>query len=220
VAHLVTLVGLAIGIAVLVRAYGRTGTARRLVMRRVVGISAFGLEVFREVAYAVQGFYEPALMPLHLCAVATICAGIDAVKANSWSREYLYALGLWGPACALLFPDWAGQPWFNLYTWQAFVIHALLIAYILMILVSGEFRPDPRRLWKAVVIMVAAIAASVWANHVWGTNFWFLNVGSPGSPLEPIQQLTGPWYIPVLVALLAIIWTVMYLPWRRRVSRS
>ncbi len=219
-AHLFTLAGLAVLIGLLVVVYRRCGPARRRLIRLVIGVTVGLLEVGRQLAYLLLGFYDPAILPLHLCAVATFCVLIDSIRPNSWCRQFIYALGTWGPVCALLFADWAGQPWFNIYTWQAFIIHACLFGYALMLLVSGELRPDARQLWKVIAITAVAVGLSLLANHVWGTNFWFLNTGSPGSPLDPLQQLTGAFYIPTLLVLLAIIWAAMYIPWRRRGADS
>ncbi|MDR2975393.1 MAG: YwaF family protein [Propionibacteriaceae bacterium] len=215
-AHLVFLAVMAILATVIVLVYRAESGARRRAMRLTLGITVFALEALREAGYFFSGHYTAAILPLHLCAIASLCVFVDSIRPNSWCRAYLYALGAWGPVCAMVFADWSTQPWFNIYTWQGFLIHGCMWAYILAILVSGEYRPSLRDLWKAVVIMVAAIGLSLLVNHYWNTNFWFLNTGSPGSPLEPIQKLAGPWYIPVLILLLGLIWTVLYLPWSRR----
>ena len=220
--HLVALAITLVGAAAIVWAYCRAGEKRRRTIRLAVGISALILElVFRQGIFIVLGIYTPSILPLHACAVATFCVFIDSVKPNSWTREYLYAVGTWGPLCALVFPDWVNQPIFNLYTWQAFIIHALLLAYPFMLLVSKEFRPNARNLWKVVVIMAVFVTASIIVNNVYGTNFWFLAAGSPGSPLAPIQSFAGDFYIPLLAVLVAILWTLMYLPWHlTKASRS
>jgi len=214
--HLLALLVLAIAIALVVRGYRRSGEARRRVIRLTLGIAVLALEGLRQLAYILLGTYQPSILPLHLCAIAEFCVMIDAFKPNSWCREYMYACGTWGPVCAIVFPNWANLPLFNIYCWQAFIIHACLISYILMLLVAGEFRPSFRNIWKMVIIAVVSIIVAALANNAWGTNFWFLNAGSPGSPLAPIQAATGQWYVPCLVVLVAILWTLMYLPWLRR----
>ena len=213
VAHLATLAVLGVGIFLLVRAYRRAPSPTRRRIRLVVGISALTLEVLRQISYIAAGDYPWEILPLHLCAMSTFATFIDSVRANSWCREFLYALGVWGAPCALLFPDWASQPLFNIYTWQSFVIHSLITAYPLMLLAGGEFRPRVRNLWKVVVILAVCVGVSLYVNARLGTNFWFLNTGSPGSPLEPIQALTGAFYIPFLAAAVAVVWAVMYVPW-------
>ena len=215
--HLVTLAVMGVGVALLVWWYCRSDDRRRRGIRLAVGIAVLIMElVFRQGAFIVLGIYSPPILPLHACAIATFCVVIDSIKPNSWTREFIYALGTWGPLCALLFPDWGNQPIINLFTWQAFLIHACLLAYPLMLLFGKDFRPSARNLWKVVVIMGVVVIASVLANNKWGTNFWFLAAGSPGSPLEPIQNFAGSFYLPFLGLLVAILWTLMYLPWHLR----
>jgi len=211
--HLAVLAGLAVAIVATVWAYKRASTHGRKVMRLAIGIAVLVMEGFRQIAFISLHAYKPEILPLHLCAVVTFCVFIDSVRPNSWTREVMYALGTWGPACALAFPDWATQPLFNIHTWQAFLIHGCLLAYSFMLLVSRELRPNVRQLWKVGVIVGVFVAVSLVANHAWGTNFWFLNVGSPGSPLQPLQDATGALYLPTLAVLVAILWTAMYLPW-------
>ena len=213
-AHLMALVIIAAGVSTLVLAYRRSDARQRSWFRLIVGMAVFVMEVFRQVAFISLHIYTPDILPLHVCAIAEFAVMIDAIRPNSWLREYLYAMGSWGPACAILFPDWAHQPIFNIYTWQSFGVHGLLLAYILMIIVTREFRPSPRHLFRAAVIVLGAAVIAGIVNVVYGTNFWFLNTGSPGSPLEPIQSVAGPYYLPALGVLLSILWTIMYLPWR------
>ncbi|MCL1922274.1 MAG: TIGR02206 family membrane protein [Propionibacteriaceae bacterium] len=212
--HLAALVAMVVLIAAVVWIYRRSSIHRRKLIRLVVGICVLSMElIIRQVGFVVTGIYSAGILPLHACAAATFCVFIDSIKPNSWCREYLYAIGSWGALCALIFPDWADQPLMNLFTWQSFLAHGFLVAYILMILVAGEFRPSIHNLWKVVVIMAIFVIPSVIANNTWGTNFWFLASGSQGSPLAPLQQMAGSYYIPVLAVLLTVVWLVMYLPW-------
>jgi hypothetical integral membrane protein (TIGR02206 family) len=215
-AHFTALGLVALGVAAIIWAYQRASARGRRRWRGGLGIAVGVMEGFRQVSFIALGIYTPAILPLHACAVATFCVIADALRVNSWAREYLYAVGTWGPLAALLVTDWFAQPIFNIFTWQAFAIHGCLLAYPLMLLVSREFRPSWRQLWKAAIILVVAVAVSLLANHRWGTNFWFLATGAAGSPLQPILDIAGPAYIPVLVLLLGVLWTAMYLPWVRR----
>ena len=220
-AHLVMVAIMAVVVTLLVIGYCRATTKRRRVIRLVVGISVLLLElVLRQGAFIMLGIYTPSILPLHACAIATFCVFIDSVKPNSWCREYIYALGTWGPLCAVTFPDWANQPIINIFTWQAFLIHALLFGYALMILISKEFRPSWKNLWKVLIIMGVFVGASLYTNATMDTNFWFLATAAPGSPLEPLQAFAGTLYIPLLAAILIVLWVVMYLPWIRRKARK
>ena len=217
--HLGVVAVLAVAIAVLVVVYRRAGEARRRTIRLAVGWTTLMLEVLRQIGIIAMGLYDPSYLPLHMCALVTFVVFVDSVHSTKWSREPLYALGTWSAACAILFPDWASRPILNIHTWQAFLIHACIVGYALMRLVAGEIVPTWRNLWRVLVIMACFIAVSIWANATLGTNFWFLQQSAPGSPLEPIQNLTGPLSIPTLMLLLAIVWTMLYLPWGLRARR-
>jgi hypothetical integral membrane protein (TIGR02206 family) len=220
VIHLGVLAVLALGVAALVRAYRRADTHRRRGMRLLVGWTVLMLEVLRQLAYVVTGAYSPEILPLHVCAIATLCVFLDALRPNRWTGDFLYAMGWWGALAADLFPDWAHRPILNVFTWQSFTIHALIFGYVLMRLVAGDLVPDVRNLGRVAIMVVVFATIGYFANQVWGTNFWFLNAGVPGSPLEGIQGLAGTLYVPVLIALLAMLWAVLYLPWVVRARRS
>lgn len=211
--HLGALAILALGIAVMVLGYRRADADRRRRLRLVVGWSVLLLEVLRQVAHVATGTYSPDILPLHVCGFAAVITFIDALRPNRWTGNFLYAMGWWGALAADLFPDWANRPILNIFTWQSFTIHALIFGYVLMRLVAGDLVPDVRSLARVATLVVVFAAIAHLANQVWDTNFWFLNVAAPGSPLEGIQLLAGPFYVPVLIVLLAILWTAMYLPW-------
>lgn len=103
----------------------------------------------------------------------------------------------------------------NQWALQSFLIQALLIAYPMMLMVSGEMVPNWRELWRPVLFLVVVVPFVIWVNGQLGTNFFFLNVAAPGSPLEPLQQAFGHGglYITVVLSLLALLWVIMYTPW-------
>jgi len=214
--HIVTLLLLAVAIAVLVVAYRRAPEPVRRRIRIAVGVAIAFLEVLHQAALLMRGTYDPTYLPLHLCGMMEFIVIVDCFHSSRWTREPLYAFGVWCAPCALLFPDWSTLPIFNLYTWQGFLIHACIVGYALMRLISGEVVPTWRNLWRVVVISAVFIAASVWANSTLGTDFWFLVAGSPGSPLEPIQAIAGQFYLPVLALMLLVLWAMMYTPWGLR----
>ena len=49
---------------------------------------------------------------------------------------------------------------------------------------------------RVLIITIAGALLGHLANQAWGTNFWFLNVGAPDSPLEAIQYVAGPFHVP------------------------
>lgn len=218
--HLGVLAVLAVGVAVLVVSYRRAAPDRRRRLRVSVAWTVLMLEVLRQLAYLATGTYTADILPLHVCGFATFVVFVDAMRPNRWTGDFLYAMGWWGALAADLFPDWADWPILNIYTWQSFSIHALILGYVLMLLVGGDLVPDVRNLWRVAVLTTVFATVGALVNQMWGTNFWFLNTGAPGSPLQGIQELAGSFYVPVLIVLAALLWTVLYLPWLLRARRS
>ncbi len=217
--HLGVLAALAVGLVALVRAYRKADAVGRRRLQRTVGWTVLMLEVVRQLAYVVSGTYSPEILPLHVCAFATCAVFVDALRPNRWTGDFLYAVGWWGALAANLFPDWADRPILNIFTWQSFTIHTLILGYVLMRLIGGDLVPDARNLWRVAVLTAAGASLGHLANLTWGTNFWFLNAGAPGSPLEAIYGFAGSYYVPVLIVALALLWTLLYLPWELRRRR-
>jgi hypothetical integral membrane protein (TIGR02206 family) len=217
--HLGALAVLALIVAALVVVYRRADPARRRRLRTAIGWTVLLLEVARQTGTLASGHYSADILPLHVCAIATASVFVDSHWPNRWTGDFLYALGWWGALAADLFPDWSTRPILNVYTWQSFLIHALIFGYVLMRLVAGDFIPNVANLWRVALMAAVFGGIGAAANAAWGTNFWFLNAGAPGSPLEAIHTVAGPLYLPVLTVLMAVLWALLYLPWVVRSRR-
>jgi uncharacterized membrane protein YwaF len=98
----------------------------------------------------------------------------------------------------------------------AWIVLLLEVFRQLAYLLAGVYSPDLLPLHLCAAATFAVFVDAIRPNRIWGTNFWFLDAGSPGSPLEPIQAFAGGFYIPVLIVAVAIMWTLLYLPWALR----
>jgi uncharacterized membrane protein YwaF len=121
---------------------------------------------------------------------------------------------------ALLFADWLIYPSLHFQSIHSFVMHGLLLGFVVMLLVSGELKPDPRLLPMVFMGLVIFLIPIYYLNQKLYTNFFFLAYPSPGSPLVMFEEIAGsPGYIFVTMALLFVVWFMMYLPFlgkRRR----
>lgn len=211
--HLMMLVLMFVLGSVIVCVYRQANERRRLYMRRGIAILLWTLELGKDSYLAVTGQFVPSLLPLHLCGMGMMVLALDAIRPIRWERAILYSFTIWGAAAALIFPDWAMYPIMNQWALQSFLIHTLLVTYPVMLMVAGEMVPNWRDLTYSLTFLVVALPIAMVANNVLHTNFWFLNVAAPGSPLEPLQNAFGPYYLPVVFLLLCLLWTVMYMPW-------
>lgn len=195
---------------------GTGGVTPRRIMLACVALTAACLKVSEVTIMMAWGVYNVFWWPLHPCNICVALCVLYAFAPNAPTGEVLYAVGIPGGLAGLLFADWIGRTtvvlnWFCL---CGFVEHSLLVAFPLMIAAGGDFRPSMRRIWQPIVFVILCVLPIRVFNARFGTNYWFVNRPSPGSPLETWAGLWGnPGYL-VPYALLALgIWTCMYLPW-------
>jgi hypothetical integral membrane protein (TIGR02206 family) len=211
--HLFVLCLLGVIIALLCVQYKKLSQDKRLLMRSVMVVIMFAMEWGRHAFLFFSGQYEPALLPLHLCALSIWVEIFDAFKSNKTTRETLYALSLPGALAALLTPDWVNYPIMNIFAWHSFLIHMLLSGYIIMRLVAGEIVPDAKQLWRPSLLLAITVPIILVINAHLGTNFFFLNAAVAGSPLEFLQTTFHSFYIVSMIGLLVVVWFFMYMPW-------
>lgn len=220
-AHLLWLGLIAAGCFWAWRAYQRTAATKRPAFQKCMAFFALGLEVLKDLLLLRDGALTVWALPLHLCGITMLVVIIHSLRPNKTTSELLYSLGLLGVVAALLFPDWTIYPPFNLYSIQSFAMHGVLLAYILMLMTAKELRPNYRQLWRPALFLMVGLGPIYWLNSLWGTNFWFINWASEGSPLVPLQQLFGrPGYIFAAVGLLLVVWFFMYLPYILKDARN
>jgi len=227
--HLVYLLYCALLIASLVMVYRRMspGNAwgdRRRTMMLAVAVICVGMKLSEIGIMMADGVYNVYWWPLHPCNICEFLLLLYALRPNHPTGEVLYALGLPGAIAGILFADWIKRsPVVNWFCFCGFTEHSLIIAFVLMLLVAGDLVPDLRRIWQPALFVGICVPPIYAFDQHFGTNFWFVNRPSPGSPLVLFADLFGdPGYLIPYLALLLVVWTLMYLPWelarRRRKS--
>ncbi|MCL2377105.1 MAG: YwaF family protein [Defluviitaleaceae bacterium] len=215
VAHFVILAAIAAITWAICLAYRRMDDTNRTKMMFTIAIIILVVEVAKVISYPIfhDGF-RVEYTSLHLCGIMIFVGLIYAMRPSETLGEILYAVGLPGFIAALVFPNWTMYPLLNFYVFTSFTTHGLQIAFILMLIFAGQVRPSPRRAWKPAVFLVA-IAIPIYAlNLAIGTNFLYLNYGSPGSPLEILFDTFGsPLFLIPFAMLAAVIIAIMYVPW-------
>ncbi len=198
--------------AVLCIIYRKAGAVTRRKMRLVLGGAAVGTELLRAALLAAAGRYGLGTLPLHLCVMAAYLCALHALRGGRLTGQFMYAFCMPGAAAALIFPDWAYYPAWHFMTLCSFLLHVLIVAYVLMQVLGGDVVPELRRVPACLGIMLL-IAVPVYAfDRLSGTNYMFLSYPAPGSPLEWFAFLGSPWHIMGYLPMLAAVWTVMYFP--------
>ena len=216
--HLLMLGCLAALIATLCIVYKHLDKSGRILTLRAVALTTFTMEAVRQITFPLlQGHYWLENIPLHLCALSIFIEVIHAFYPNKTTREILYCLCLPGAIAALLFPNWTMYSLLNFYCLQSFIIHAFHIAFPLMLLTSGDYRPNAKELWRAALFLAILLPPIYFLNQKLSTNYFFINAGSEGSPLEVFVKWAGvPGFLLPYAGLLGVVWFLMYLPWHIR----
>lgn len=193
---------------------GRDKKTRRLI-RLAVAWSAVAVELLRALLLAADGDFGIDRLPLHLCGLAIYISLFHALCGTELSGQFLYGFCLPGALSALIFPDWNGYPLLHFMTVCGFVLHFLIVTYVLMQTVSGDLVPDIKKTPACLCIMLALAVPVYVFDILTGTNYMFLNWPSEGSPLEWFEFLGRPGYVLGYLPLLLSVWAVMYCPFRK-----
>jgi len=154
----------------------------------------------------------PDHLPLELCD-ASLCLVIIALfMLNKLVFDLAYYGALAGATMALLTPNlWEPFPSFT--TVQFFVAHGLIVAGVLYLLWSGQARPRPGSVARAMlgVNVFAAIVGTF--DFAFKTNYMYLRAKPPNTSLLDALG-PWPWYILAAEGLAWLVVLLLYLPFR------
>ena len=209
--HLLWLFGAFISIAAAVLVYRRLCDKKRKVMRTVVGILVVLCEIVKDIAVAAIGDFGVGYLPFHLCGISILLIGFDLIKQTKTVRNFLYYIGIPGAMLALLFPNWTALPCVNFFHIHSFIVHLLLVMYPVILVTSGEVKPNIRTMPKCVLLLIGLAIPAYILNLIFDTNFMFLMSPETGNPLGLFEKYLGShlWGFPIL---LPIVMFIMYLP--------
>ena len=175
----------------------------------------FVTEVFKQLTFLfIHGQYWPFLLPFHLCGMANFFIIIHTIRPNKTTAELLYSLFLPGAVSALTFSGWADYPIVNYYFIHSKIFHTLQVSFILMQIIGGDLRPNIKHIWRPALFLAITVPFIYHFNINYDTNFFFVNAGLEGSPLEFFITIAGvPWFLIPYALLVMLVWVFMYLPW-------
>lgn len=222
-AHLAWLGTCAVLVVVLVRCYctlppGTAGsTPRRRMMLAVAALPLLLLASDDAIMIAGEAFPAP-WWPLHICNVCEYLCLAYAFKPHGafarFAGEILFCLGITGALAALLFCNWAYCPPLTWPSVCGFLEHALILAFVFMLLFGGDLAPRTGDLWKAAAFVACYATIMHPLNAALGTNFGFINQPANGSPLVAMAATCGnPGYLAPYALLVMAVCLVMHAVW-------
>ena len=209
--HLLWLLAFAVICAVSIAVYKKSNDKSRNIIRITLGVIIVLEEIVKDIVSAAVGSLGVGDLPFHLCGINILLIGFDIIKRTKTVENFLYYIGIPGAMLALLFPNWTALPCNNFFHIHSFTVHIMLVLYPLLLVSSGEIKPDIKTMPKCIALLVL-MAIPVYFLNMWlGTNFMFLMDPETGNPLGLFEKYLGShlWGFPVL---LPIVMFVMYLP--------
>ena len=211
VAHLVSLLVIAIFILFLTRFKGSSQVVRARV-RWILAIMLWLVEASWHIWNLTIGTWTiQTMLPLHMCSVLIWLAGFMLIFRQYSIYEFVYFLGIGGALQALLTPDVGiyGFPHFRYI--QTFISHGLLLGTgVYMTIVEG-FRPTWRSILRIFVIANLYMLAVFFINAAIGSNYLLINSKPPMATIIDLLP-DWPWYIPWLEFIALVNCLLLYIP--------
>ncbi len=218
-AHFAWLILSAAGIAAVSICYKKAPAAARRRTRIAIASLILCIELVKTAFLVCMGEYDIGRLPLHLCGLTVYLEFVHSLRnrpADGVFSQFLFAFCMPGAVFALIFPDWVGYPLFSFMTFAGFLLHMLVVLYVVMQLCRGDIVPSLRKLPACALIMLLICVPVFFFDRLTGTNYMFLNYPSPGSPLEWFSFLGRPGYLLGYIPLALLTWAFLYLPFALR----
>ena len=174
-----------------------SGEERRLRIRRITAIIPVILLVLRftyAVIYGAPVVYE---LPLHLCSMTGIFCFIYefCLEKTPYVRSVLgqamYALCLPGALMAILFPNGTIYPIIHYISFESYLFHSLIVAYIFLRSIDKGIVPSVREAYKSILFLLIIVPPVYLFNVIFDTNYMFVIRPSLGSPLYGFYRAGG-----------------------------
>lgn len=215
--HIVTVLVCFAAIAAVVLAGRRAEPGGEVRLRRGIAVFSLAHWVVYNAAWNWSGLDLYEGLPLQLCDVGGVLAPLALLTLNPWLRGALYFWAVTLTSQAFIQPTVTQGP-DNLLFWCFWIAHSIIVGSAVYDLVVLRFRPGWADLKRASAVSFAYVLAVTPVNLLLGANYGYVGNPPPGRAIPPFVTLLGPWpgRALILVALAALGFVVVLLPWRLR----
>lgn len=169
----------------------------RLRIRRITAIIPVIMLVVRFTYVIICGASIIYELPFHLCSMTGIFCLIYefCLKKFPYVRSVLgqtmYALCFPGALMAILFPNGTIYPIIHYISFESYLFHTLIIAYICVRLIDKGILPNVKEAYKSILFLIIIVPPVYLFNAIYDTNFMFVIRPSSGSPLYGFYSAGG-----------------------------
>lgn len=162
---------------------------------RALGVGIIAVEASWWLVWLpLQGSWSPSFgLPLQLCDLAALIAGIALLWPRPILNELTYFWGLGGTLQAILTPDlkehFPSYPY-----WQFYLAHGGVVVAALLLTVGLRLRPRPGSVARVFGITLALAVGDALVDLLTGGNYLFLRQ-PPGNVSLLSYMGPWPWYL-------------------------
>ncbi len=154
----------------------------------------------------------PGALPLDLCDITLFLVIIVLFNLHPAIFDLAYYGALAGTSMALLTPDlWESFP--SLSTVQFFAAHSLAVTAVLYLVWSGQARPRPGSVARAMLALNLFAAFDFTFDSIFKTNYMYLRAKPENLSLLNVLG-PWPWYILTSEAVALALFLLLYRPFR------
>ena len=209
----ITVVG-AVLLARLGRRYRDTPAAETFT--RIFAVVQLTVTLGFMIVWLVPPFFDvKQSLPLHLSDVLRLVAAYALWSRRPWAFALTYYWGLTFNPQAMLTPDLRPDVAPALEIASYWLQHVLVMWAAVYLTWGWGLHPNWRSYRLALAVTIGWATITFVINRALGTNYGYLN-GKPSS--ASLLDLMGqwPWYLLVVLAILAVFWALITLPWTSR----
>lgn len=200
--------------------YRRLTMDKRQIVMKTMVVAILMLEVARMTwALSIGHFELKRMLPLHLCGLMIFVEIYAVFGNNRIMKDLAYCTGLPGALMALITPEPSGYPFLSFQYLQSICIHALIALVPFLWVYADGYRPSIRSLPKCFLWLCSFTLFNAVINPLLGSNYMFICEAPGQTPIELFDNWVGhPWYVGLLLLTVLLVWTLLILPWERRIG--
>ncbi|HEX6048261.1 MAG TPA: TIGR02206 family membrane protein [Gemmatimonadaceae bacterium] len=219
VIHAGILLFFVVATALLIRGGRRSDAESRRRTERTLGWAMLGVWAVSNVWWLMPPRFDAARsLPLQVCDVTALLAGLVLLSPRPWMNVLLYFWGIGMSLQAIITPDLIQGPndiWF----WMFWISHAGTIGIAIYVVAVRGYRPSWRDYRFALVAGFVYLVVVFTVDVLFGFNYGYVGDSKPGQP--SVIDFLGPWpgRVGLVAILVSLAMAILMLPWhvvRRR----
>ena len=225
VPHVVALaltIALPIALSVLVRKADSSVLTNAVcyLLAGILIINEIGGWIYRAATVQSFRFFVQNHLPLHICGVALFVVVFALLRRNQILYEIGYFWGIVGTLNAVITPQLGvGFPHYRFF--QYFIVHGGIVASVLFATWGLRMRPTFKGLLRSFLLANFYMVVIAGVNLLLKSNYMF--ICDPPLTKSPFFFAPWPWYIPILDAVVFVLFFLVYSPflvgdWLRSLS--